>query len=94
MPFPSPVDHILSDLFTMTCSSWVALQAWLGFTELEVQAAAAGWRTKHDQELPSLNQGEWPRVPGCDGAGTAGRSHPEPEARAGGREEHPEEWWL
>ena len=26
LPFPSPVDHILSDLSTMTCLSWVALQ--------------------------------------------------------------------
>ena len=26
LPFPSPVDHILSDLSTMTCPSWVAPQ--------------------------------------------------------------------
>ena len=25
LPFPSPVDHALSELFTMTCLSWVAL---------------------------------------------------------------------
>ena len=25
LPFPSPVDHILSELSTMTCPSWVAL---------------------------------------------------------------------
>ena len=35
LPFPSPVDHILSDLSTMTCPSWVAPQAWLNFIELE-----------------------------------------------------------
>ena len=35
LPFPSPVDHILSDLSTMTHQSWVALQAWLGFIELD-----------------------------------------------------------
>ena len=35
LPFPSPVDHILSDLSTMTRPSWVAPQAWLGFTELD-----------------------------------------------------------
>ena len=35
LPFPSPVDHILSGLSTMTHSSWVALQAWLGFIELD-----------------------------------------------------------
>ena len=28
LPFPSPVDHILSGLSTMTRPSWVALQAW------------------------------------------------------------------
>ena len=35
LPFPSPVDHILSDLSTMTHPSWVAPQAWLGFIELD-----------------------------------------------------------
>ena len=35
LPFPSPVHHILSDLSTMTCPSWVAWQAWLGFIELD-----------------------------------------------------------
>jgi len=34
LPFPSPVDHILSDLSTMTHLSWVAPQAWLSFIEL------------------------------------------------------------
>ena len=34
MSFPSPVDHIVSDLSTMTHLSWVAPQAWLGFIEL------------------------------------------------------------
>ena len=34
-PFPSPVDHILSDLSNMTCPSWVAPLAWLGFIELD-----------------------------------------------------------
>ena len=34
LPFPSPVDHILSDLSTMTCPSWVAPWAWLSFIEL------------------------------------------------------------
>ena len=35
LPFPSPVDHILSDLSTMTRPSWVAPGAWLSFTELD-----------------------------------------------------------
>ena len=35
LPFPSPVDHILSDLSTMTRPSWVAPRAWLIFIELD-----------------------------------------------------------
>ena len=35
LPFPSPVDHILSDLSTMTRLSWVAPLAWLSFIELD-----------------------------------------------------------
>ena len=35
LPFPSPVDHILSDLSTMTHLSCVAPQAWLSFIELD-----------------------------------------------------------
>ena len=34
LPFPSPVDHILSDLFTVTRPSWVTPRAWLSFIEL------------------------------------------------------------
>ena len=35
LPLPSPVDHILSDLSTMTLLSWVTPQAWLNFIELD-----------------------------------------------------------
>ena len=35
LPFPSPVDHILSDLSTMIHPSWVARRVWLGFTEVD-----------------------------------------------------------
>ena len=35
LPFPSPVDHILSDLSTMTRLPWVAPQAWFSFIELD-----------------------------------------------------------
>ena len=35
LPFPSPVDHILSDLSTMTRPSWVAPRVWLSFIELD-----------------------------------------------------------
>ena len=42
------------------------------------------------EELPHVRgQRQWPRVPGCDGAGKAERSYPTPEARGGGREEQP-----
>ena len=36
LPFLSPVDHILSELFTMTCPSWVALHSMANsFIELD-----------------------------------------------------------
>ena len=36
LPFPSPVDYILSELSTMTCPSWVALHGIAhSFIELE-----------------------------------------------------------
>ena len=36
LPFPSPVDHILSELFTMTHLSWVALHGMVhSFIEIE-----------------------------------------------------------
>ena len=35
LPFPSPVDHILSNLSTMTRPSWFAPWAWLSFIELD-----------------------------------------------------------
>ena len=35
LPFLSPVDHILSDLSTMTHPSWVTHRAWLSFIELD-----------------------------------------------------------
>ena len=38
LPFPSPVDHILSDLSTMTRLSWVALRALFSFIELDKAA--------------------------------------------------------
>ena len=39
-------------------------------------------------ELPHIQgQGQQPRVPGCDGVGTAERTYPMPEARSHGPEE-------
>ena len=59
------------------------------------EAGAESWRTPclkggGQEELPHIRgQGQWPRVPGCDGAGTAERSYPAPKARGSGREEQP-----
>ena len=40
------------------------------------------------EELPHVRgHGQWPRVPGCNGAGTAERSYPVSEVRGGGRQE-------
>ena len=42
------------------------------------------------EELPHVRgQGQWPRVPDWDGAGTAQRSYPASEVSGGGREEQP-----
>ena len=42
------------------------------------------------EELTYLRgQGQRSGVPGCDGAGTAGRSYPASEVRGGGREKQP-----
>ena len=42
------------------------------------------------EELPYVRgQGQWPRVPGCDGAGIAERSYPASDVRGGGQEELP-----
>ena len=49
----------------------------------------SGRRTKRDWELPHVrSQGQRPRVPGCEGTGTAGRSHPASKV-TGGRERTP-----
>ena len=38
---------------------------------------------------PIRRQGQWLRMPGCDGTGTAKRSYPASEARGGSQEEPP-----
>ena len=75
-PFPSPVDHILSDLSTMTRPSWVAPRAWLSFIELDKAVVLVWldclvfWATPH------------PRSGGCAGAG--GLRGAIPRSRSGG----------
>ena len=42
------------------------------------------------EELPHIQgQGQQPRVPDCDGSGTAERRYPASEVRGGGQEEIP-----
>ena len=42
------------------------------------------------EELPYFRgQGQWPRVPGCDGAGTAERSYPSPRSGAAAGRSYP-----
>ena len=44
----------------------------------------------YQEELPHVwGQGQWPRVLGCDGAGTARRSHPESKVGATVWRSHP-----
>src|SRR5574340_1269439 len=52
LPSPSPVDHILSDLSTMTHPSWVAPWAWLSFIELD-KAVVLVRSEEHTSELQS-----------------------------------------
>ena len=49
------------------------------------------WHTKHGlEELPHVQgQGQQPRVPGCDSAGTAERSYPTLEAGVVARRSYP-----
>ena len=52
--------------------------------------AAPGTPKRRREEPPHVRgQGQQPRVPDCDGAGTAERSYPASEVRGGGREEIP-----
>ena len=51
LPSPSPVDHILSDLSTMTRPSWVAPWAWLSFIELN-KAVVLVWLEEYWSGLP------------------------------------------
>ena len=55
----------------------------------QVPAAATAHKCSRE-ELPHIRgQGQRPRVPGCEGAGTAERSHPTSKVRGGGWEEIP-----
>ena len=69
----------------------------------EARVAVTGAFKLGQEEVPHIQgQGQWPRVPGCDGTGTAEksyqslrsgaaaeRSYPTPEARGSGREDQP-----
>ena len=54
LPFPPPVNHILSELFTMTCPSWVTLHSMAqSFTEL-CKPLHHDKAVIHERELNSL----------------------------------------
>ena len=74
-PFPSPVDHILSDLSTMTHPSWVAPRAWLSFIELD-KAVVLVWL-------------DWLVFCEYGFSVSAGRSYLESEVRGPSQEELP-----
>ena len=42
LPVPSPVDHILTELSTMTCPSWVALHG-MAHSFIELDKASSTW---------------------------------------------------
>ena len=55
LQLPSPVDHVLSELSTMTRPSWVALQGMAhSFTELDKARAPAGPALPGGSELDQL----------------------------------------
>ena len=49
-----------------------------------------------EELLHVRGQGQWQRVPGCDGTGTAERSYPASEARVAARRSNPtsKKWWM
>ena len=65
LPFPSPVDHILSALSTMTWPSWVVPQAWLGFIELD-KAVVLAWLDWLTSFLWVWFQRVCPLMPSCN----------------------------
>ena len=52
-PFPSPVDHVLSELCTVTCLSWVSLDSMAQFHW--VTQAHLPWQCYRDSVLKSRN---------------------------------------
>ena len=56
----------------------------------EARAAATGALKCLREELPHVRgQGQWPRVPGCNGAGTAKKSYPSPRSGAAAERSYP-----
>ena len=49
------MDHILSDLSTMTCPSWVAPRAWLSFIELDQAVVLVSPHLDHKSEALLVN---------------------------------------
>ena len=76
------MDHILSDLSTMTHPSWVAPQAWLSIIKLDKCTGCNGPRrsvAKRSYPTSEVRGGGQEEIPHA----------PKPQARGGGREEIP-----
>ena len=83
------MDHILSDLSTMTRPSWVAPRAWLSFIELD-KAVVAAWAQEGVEESSHAEgqEGRWEEIPLIQGkeqrlcfAGAAMKRYPMPKVR-------------
>ena len=60
LPFPSPVDHILSELSTMTCPSWVALHGMAhSFIELDKAVVHVIRLVSHHSQQQSPKCSTW-----------------------------------
>ena len=53
LPFPSPVDHVLSEFSTVTCQSWVALHG-MAHSFIELDKAAVSWWWYSESVLNNL----------------------------------------
>ena len=70
LPFPSPVDHVLSELFLMTHPFWVALSGMVhSFTELYVSPFTMTRLWSKQGEQGSTEESDGPQSMGSQSAG-------------------------
>ena len=64
LPLPSPVDHVLSELSTMTHQSWVALQGMShSFIELHKAVVLVGFPGGSEVKASAFSEGDWGLIP-------------------------------